>query len=228
MNESSVKRLPLRHQIKDAIIERIVAGKLRSGDRLVEMKIAAEFGTSQAPVREALRELEAIGFLSATPHRGAFVRDFWREGLKEFYAVRGALEESATRQAMPMQAADLQKLEDELEAMHAAALAENLDGIARHSVAFHEVFVKAAHNELLYTVWKSLCIETRTTVTLMAAGDSRVELADSHREIIDSIKSGDVEAACRTARKHQDIFEHLPVLEQAEVASAADPEQPAA
>ena len=40
MGESSVKRLPLRHQIKEAIIERIVAGKLRSGDRLVEMKIA--------------------------------------------------------------------------------------------------------------------------------------------------------------------------------------------
>ena len=228
MTESSVKRLPLRHQIKEAIIERIVAGKLRSGDRLVEMKIAAEFGTSQAPVREALRELEAIGFLSATPHRGAFVRDFWRQGLKEFYAVRGALEESATRQAMPMQAADLEKLEAELEAMHAAALAENLDGIAKHSVAFHEIIVKAAHNELLYTVWKSLCIETRTTVTLMAAGDSLVELADSHRALIDSIRSGDVETACRAARQHQDIFEHLPVLEEGETPSAAASEQPAA
>lgn len=227
MGESSVKRLPLRHQIKEAIIERIVAGKLRSGDRLIEMKIAAEFGTSQAPVREALRELEAIGFLSATPHRGAFVRDFWRQGLREFYAVRGALEESATRQAMPMQETDLEKLENELAAMHEAALANDLESIAAHSVAFHEVIVKAAHNELLYTVWKSLCIETRTTVTVMAAGDSLVELADSHREIIDTIRSGDVESACRAARHHQDVFEHLPMLEQGE-APVADPELPAA
>jgi DNA-binding GntR family transcriptional regulator len=222
-----VKRLPLRHQIKEAIIERIVAGQLRSGDRVVDRKIAALFGTSQAPVREALRELEAIGFLSATPHRGAFVRDFWREGLKEFYAVRGALEESATRQAMPMQPADIERLEAELAAMHAAALEQNLDGIARHSVAFHEIIVKAARNELLYTVWKSLCIETRTTVTLMAAGDNLLELADGHRAIIDTIKSGDVEAACRAAREHQDVFEHLPVLEESE-APAADPQQPAA
>lgn len=227
MSESSVKRLPLRHQIKEAIIERIVAGKLRSGDRLVEMKIAAEFGTSQAPVREALRELEAIGFLSATPHRGAFVRDFWRQGLKEFYAVRGALEESATRQAMPMSEANLEKLESALEAMHAAALSKDLDGIAEHSVAFHEVIVKAAHNELLYTVWKSLCIETRTTMTLMAAGDNLVELADGHRELIDTIRSGDVEAACRAARHHQDVFEHLPALE-ADETPVADPEMPAA
>ena len=227
MSESSVKRLPLRHQIKEAIIERIIGGRLRSGDRLVEMKIAAEFGTSQAPVREALRELEAIGFLSSTPHRGAFVRDFWRQGLREFYAVRGALEEAATRQAIPMAATDLAKLEAELEAMHAAALAKDLDAIAAHSVAFHEVIVKAARNELLYTVWKSLCIETRTTVTLLAAGENLLALADSHRELIDTIRSGDVEAACRAARIHQDVFEHLPALEH-ETPAAASPELPAA
>jgi DNA-binding GntR family transcriptional regulator len=208
-----VKRLPLRHQIKEAIIERIIAGKLRPGDRLIEMKIAAEFGTSQAPVREALRELEAIGFLTATPHRGAFVRDFWREGLREFYAVRGALEEAATRQAMPMDAETLEQLEAELRAMHDAAVNKDLDGIAAHSVAFHAVIVKAAKNELLHSVWQSLCIETRTTVTLLAAGDNLVELADRHREIIDTIKSGEVEAACRTAREHQDVFVHLPALE---------------
>jgi DNA-binding GntR family transcriptional regulator len=213
VNIPGVKRLPLRHQIKEAIIERIIAGKLRPGDRLIEMKIAAEFGTSQAPVREALRELEAIGFLTATPHRGAFVRDFWREGLREFYAVRGALEEAATRQAMPMDAETLEQLEAELRAMHDAAVNKDLDGIAAHSVAFHAVIVKAAKNELLHSVWQSLCIETRTTVTLLAAGDNLVELADSHREIIDTIKSGDVEAACRTAREHQDVFVHLPALE---------------
>jgi DNA-binding GntR family transcriptional regulator len=210
---SGVKRLPLRHQIKEAIIERIIAGRLRPGDRLIEMKIAAEFGTSQAPVREALRELEAIGFLTGTPHRGAFVRDFWREGLREFYAVRGALEEAATREAMPLSGEAIEQLEQELGAMHDAALRKDLDAIAAHSVAFHAVIVKAARNELLHSVWKSLCIETRTTVTLLAAGDNLVELADTHRALIDTIKSGDVEAACRAARQHQDVFEHLPALE---------------
>jgi DNA-binding GntR family transcriptional regulator len=222
-----LKRLPLRHQIKEAIIERIIAGKLRPGDRLIEMKIAAEFGTSQAPVREALRELEAIGFLTATPHRGAFVRDFWRQGLREYYSVRGALEEAATRQAMPMDGETLEELERELSAMHDAAVNKDLDGIAAHSVAFHAVIVKAAKNELLYSVWQSLCIETRTTVTLLAAGDNLVELADSHREIIDTIKSGDVEAACREARGHQDVFVHLPALE-AEAEPSGTSELPAA
>jgi DNA-binding GntR family transcriptional regulator len=208
------KRLPLRHQIKEALIERIIAGQLRPGDRLIEMKIAAEFGTSQAPVREAMRELEAIGFLTATPHRGAYVRNFWREGLREFYAVRGALEEAATRAAMPMSGDEIEQLEQALAAMRAAAEHNDLDALAVHSVGFHAVILKAAKNELLYSVWKSLCIETRTTVTLLAAGDRLVEMADTHRGLIDTIKSGDVEAACRAAREHQDVFEHLPVLEE--------------
>ncbi|HVT51085.1 MAG TPA: GntR family transcriptional regulator [Dongiaceae bacterium] len=227
MTIPNVKRLPLRHQIKEAIIERIIAGSLRPGDRLIEMKIAAEFGTSQAPVREALRELEAIGFLTATPHRGAFVRDFWREGLREFYAVRGALEEAATREAMPMSGEAIAQLEQELAAMHEAAVRKDLDALAAHSVAFHAVIVKAARNELLYSVWKSLCIETRTTVTLLAAGDRLVELADCHRAIIDTIRSGDVEVACRIAREHQGVFEHLPALE-AGAETAGTSELPAA
>jgi DNA-binding GntR family transcriptional regulator len=114
---------------------------------------------------------------------------------------------------MPMSAETIEQLEQELSAMHDAAMRKDLDGIAAHSVAFHAVVVKAAKNELLHSVWQSLCIETRTTVTLLAAGDNLVELADSHREIIDTIKSGDVEAACRTAREHQDVFVHLPALE---------------
>jgi DNA-binding GntR family transcriptional regulator len=141
--------------------------------------------------------------------------------------VRGALEEAATRAAMPMSETEIAKLEVALNAMHAAALAKDLEGIAEHSVAFHAVIVKAARNELLYTVWKSLCIETRTSVTLMAAGENLVELADTHREIIDTIRSGDVEAACRAARHHQNVFEHLPVLEEGE-APIPSPQLPAA
>ncbi|HEY4164987.1 MAG TPA: GntR family transcriptional regulator [Dongiaceae bacterium] len=211
----TVKRLPLRHRIKESIIERIISGTLRPGDRLVELKIAAEFGTSQAPVREALRELEAIGFLAATPHRGTFVRDFWQQGLLEFYTVRGALEESATRAAVPMAAADLERLETELAAMHEAALREDRDAMAAHSEAFHEVIVQAAKNELLYSVWKSLGIGIRTTATLLVTSGNLLEIADSHRALIDTIRSGEVEQACRAAREHQVGFERMPILETA-------------
>jgi DNA-binding GntR family transcriptional regulator len=79
----------LREQIKEVLIERIVSGKMRPGDRLIEMRIAEDLGTSQAPVREAVRELAAIGFVTIRPHRGTVVRDFSAAELREIYVVRG-------------------------------------------------------------------------------------------------------------------------------------------
>jgi len=64
-------------------------------------------------------------------------------------------------------------------------------------------------------------------MTLFAAGDDLTALATCHREIIDTLKSGDVEAACRAARHHQTIFEHLPGLQRA-TPVAATTELPAA
>ena len=76
-------------------------GSFGPGDRLIEMHIAKEYGTSQGPVREALRELEMLGFVRSEPHRGTYVRDPWQRGMLELYELRGALEEFAARMATP-------------------------------------------------------------------------------------------------------------------------------
>ena len=60
---SSVARVVLREQVKELILERILNGEYAPGDRLVETRIAQELGTSQAPVREALRDLELLRFV---------------------------------------------------------------------------------------------------------------------------------------------------------------------
>ena len=72
----SVKRESLTEQIKSIIIERILAGSLSPGERLKELQIAGEFGTSQAPVREALRSLQALGYVEHKAHVGAIVKSF--------------------------------------------------------------------------------------------------------------------------------------------------------
>ena len=79
----------------------ILEGEFGPGDRLIEMHIAKEYGTSQGPVREALRELEMLGFVRSEPHRGTYVRDPWQRGMLELYELRGALEEFAARMATP-------------------------------------------------------------------------------------------------------------------------------
>src|ERR671939_1882452 len=92
-------RSTLRDHIKDVIVERILDGFYGPGDRIVEIRVAEELGVSQAPVREALRELEMLRLVVSEPFRGARVRDVSPDEIAEAYPVRAALEELAARLA---------------------------------------------------------------------------------------------------------------------------------
>ncbi len=94
-----IERTVLREQVKDVLLQRIVRGELKPGERLVETRIASELGTSQAPVREALRDLELLRMVESEPFRGARVRAFGDDELVEVYPVRAALEELAGKLA---------------------------------------------------------------------------------------------------------------------------------
>jgi DNA-binding GntR family transcriptional regulator len=205
----ALERRSLREQIRDALVGRIVAGALVPGQRLVELRIAEEFGTSQAPVREALRELIALGLVEGAPNRGTFVRSFWQQGLQEIYLVRGALEEAATRAAMPLSTAALAALQQAIELMRAAAAAHDIDAFMHHSVQFHRQVLVEAGNTLLLSVWDSLQIETRTTILVSMPAVDLMALADSHQPLLDAMAAGEVEAACRLAREHQAWIEDL-------------------
>ncbi|HWK63848.1 MAG TPA: GntR family transcriptional regulator [Rhizobiaceae bacterium] len=210
--EPGFSNIPLRQRLKEALLRRILGGHYDPGERLVELRIAEEFGTSQGPVREALRELEATGLVTNLPRRGTYVSEVMGEGLREIYTVRGALEEQATRIATRRGTCDLELLAQEVALMRKAALAGDTHGVVEHSVTFHRSIMEAARNRLLLNIWQSLQIETRTTITMLVEGLDLVEIADSHQPIIDAIASGDAEEAARVAREHQDYFERLPVL----------------
>jgi DNA-binding GntR family transcriptional regulator len=201
---------PLRQRLKEALLRRIIGGHYRPGERLVELRLAAEFATSQGPVREALRELEATGLVVNRPRRGTYVSEVMADGLREIYAVRGALEEQATRRATARGSCDLAALQRSIDAMAGAAAAGDVPGVIEHSVAFHRAIMEAAGNRLLLNIWLSLRIETRSTITMLAEGLDLMEVARSHQPIVDAIASGDAERAARVAREHQDYFESLP------------------
>src|SRR3954464_10975165 len=116
-------RSMLRDQIKDAIVERILAGGCGPGERMVEIRVAQEFGVSQAPVREALRELELLRLVVFEPFRGARGREGTSEGLAEGYPVRAALEEVAARGAAVRLDGDVERLAQAIDGMRAAASA---------------------------------------------------------------------------------------------------------
>jgi DNA-binding GntR family transcriptional regulator len=202
----SLTRTNLRIQIREILLERILNGHYKPGDRLVELQLAQEFGTSQAPVRESLRELEALGFVTTEPYRGARVRSANKDELVEIYPVRAALEEVAARAAATRLAGNIEALEAEFAAMQREAESGNLVQEVRHDVAFHRLIVEASGNRVLQDVWKSLHIEARTLISVIALEVEPDTLAAMHRPILDALVEGDGEKAGKLIREHVEYF----------------------
>src|SRR4051794_33514230 len=202
-------RRALRHDIRDGLVRAIMNAEYAPGDRLIEMTIARDYGTSQGPVREALRELEILGFVRSEPRRGTYVRDTWQRGMVELYELRGSLEEFATRLATPLLQGDVSALQEEIDAMSAAAADGDVEAVVDHSEGFHRLIIDASGNRLLSNVWDGLSIAEHTELTLVALPMDLASVAGSHQPIVDAIASGDVELACRTSREHQEEFVRL-------------------
>lgn len=200
----------LRERAKDVVIERILSGEYPPGTRIKEHHLATELGVSQAPIREAIRDLEAMRFVESQPYRGARVREVSRDELAEIYPVRAALEEVAGRAAaVRMTAGQLATLDAELSAMRRAARAGDRDQQLARDARFHELIVEAAGNTTLHEVWTSLRIEARTLVSLLHSDDDLVSIADTHQAIVDALRSGDATAAGTQMRRHIESFGDL-------------------
>jgi DNA-binding GntR family transcriptional regulator len=198
---------PLGTRIRNALLERIVAGHYKAGHRLVELQLAREFGSSQAPVREALQALEKAGLVTIRPRRGSFVNDYHARTQHELYYVRGALEEAAARLAVARLRANAGALQMHLDGMREAAQSHDIEACLHHSVWFHRTIMRAADNELLLRLWESLHVELHSRKTLLQPNIDMHAVAESHQPILDAIVAGDVELAARLSREHQAYFE---------------------
>ncbi|MDQ2966410.1 MAG: GntR family transcriptional regulator, partial [Chloroflexota bacterium] len=200
-----LSRSVLADQVKDRILQGILSGYYPPDSRIVETQVARELGTSQAPVREALRGLEALGVVEIAPFRGARVRRPSRREIIEAYTVRSTLEALATRLAVPrMSDADLLELAGHLEAMRAAARDNDGHGVAEADARFHGQIVELADNATLLKVWHSLEPFSRTYITLVVPGADPQWSADLHAPILAALERRDTEAVVEALSRHFD------------------------
>ena len=171
----------------------------------METQVARELGTSQAPVREALRGLAALGVVEITPFRGARVRRPTRRELLEAYAVRSALETLAARLAVPrMRDDDLAELGEHMNRMQSAAKAGDGHAVAEADASFHGRIVELADNATLEKVWRSLEPFSRTYLTLVVPGADPQWSADLHTPILAALQARDVDAVVAALQGHFD------------------------
>ncbi|XWN30521.1 MAG: GntR family transcriptional regulator [Devosia sp.] len=208
MAATQIARASLSQQIKEQILARIVSGDLKPGERLVELRIAAEMETSQAPVREALRELEALGVVETLRNRGARVRTITDEELRKIYEVRAELEGYASA-VVAGSGADIRlALDTAITAMREAARASDAFAFADCNSAFHRIIVEATDNEVLLELWEQLNVQARTVINVTRREQDLQRIAESHVAIVVAIASRDAAAASATAKAH--VRENMP------------------
>jgi DNA-binding GntR family transcriptional regulator len=196
-------RSVLADQVKERLLDWILTGRYAPDSRIVETQLARELGTSQAPVREALRGLEALGVVEITPFRGARVRRPTRGELLEAYAVRTSLESLGARLAVPrLTDDDLEELAACVDEMQAAARDDDGAGVAEADARFHGRLLELGDNATLLRVWRSLEPFSRTYITLVVPGADPRWSADLHVPILDALRRRDVDAVVTALERH--------------------------
>jgi DNA-binding GntR family transcriptional regulator len=220
-------RSVLADQVKEWLLEAILSGSYPPDSRIVETAVAKELGTSQAPVREALRGLEALGIVEIAPFRGARVRRLEAEELLEAYVVRSTIEVLGARLAMArLTDDDIAGLVAIGEQMQTAADAGDGKTLAIVDASLHERLMVLAGNRTLLRVWRSLEPMSRTYITLAGPHSDPQWSAALHDPILDAIRARDTDGVVRAIESHfEEIREWLAhhvtdVVEQQEAGPA--------
>lgn len=197
-----LNRASLSQQIRDSLFQRIVSGVFQPGDRIVEQTIAQEMKTSHAPIREALRELEAMGVVELQRNRGARVRTFGVQELREIYGVRAELEGYASEIVARIEPEISKSLETIMEDMVSAAKSVDRRHFATLNFDFHSTIIRATGNNTLAEIWEGLHVRSRTHMSESRGVADLIEVALAHRSIIAAIACGNPEQARKAAWEH--------------------------
>lgn len=207
-----IQRQSLSEQIRDELLVRIGDGELPPGARVVESAVAREFGTSSIPVREAIRELVAMGMLEYGHHKGCRVREVGIPETIQALQVRSALESLAVRLAgIPDLRSRLATMRSAVEQIVDSARSRDFVAFQKANTVFHRQIVEASGNGILLRMWKTLAFEVRTRAIMeyLSSADP-VAIAREHGAVAEAVEAGDLERAASLLADHSaHLVEHL-------------------
>ncbi len=141
---------PLREVIFNSIREAIILGELKPGERLMEVQLAEKMGVSRTPIREAIRKLELEGLVVMVPRKGAYVADLTKKDIIDVLEVRAVMDGLATQLAAErITESEIKELNKITEQFSLCVEKNNLQGIIKKDIEFHDLIYKASRNEKL-------------------------------------------------------------------------------
>jgi DNA-binding GntR family transcriptional regulator len=185
------------------ITDRIVRGDLPPGTRLVEERLAADFGISRPPIRESFRVLEREGLVTISPRRGVWVRRFTPEEVRDIYLCRAVLRGLAARlAAQHMTAHMLQELELALAVMERSAASGDVAQYQHDVSQFNALVVQFSDNLPLQELLRTLTLRARVLSFTALSFPERLQASLAlHQAMLEAFRRGDSEAAERCSKQ---------------------------
>lgn len=199
-----IQRQTIASMTVEALRERILRGDYPEGEPLRQDALADELGVSRIPVREALRQLEAEGLVTFSPHRGAVVSSLSLPEIDELFELRAEIECDLLRRAIPQMTKDqIDRATDVLDEFQDALSAGEATRWGPLNWHFHAALYAPANRNLTMGVLQKLHQHSdryfRMQV-LLAHGGARAN--DEHRGIADAVRQKDVKTATHLMREH--------------------------
>ncbi len=200
------RRIELAGLLESAILD----GRLKPGARLIELKLAGDFGVSQASVREALQHLEGTGLVVKHPNRGSYVIKLERADFIHIYQVRRELEPLAWALAVAdLKTETLNLLDGHLAQMRAASLKSDCRAYLAADLGFHRVIWQAQSNRYLEKVLMGLCLPLFAHELVQRHSNQELDFRRAirkHEFVLSALATGDPATVAKMVRRVMDRF----------------------
>ncbi|CAM5183748.1 hypothetical protein UACE39S_01378 [Ureibacillus acetophenoni] len=186
----------LAKQISDHIAREIVSGNLKPGERLLEEMLKDQFGTSRAPIREALLVLEQRGVVERIARKGVFVKKYSKKEVFDFYDVVYEITNFSIRIAVEKGLLKFDELVFNvlLEKLRENQEKKNMEGHFKYVEEIHENLIAISDNITLIDLYSKLNLQWTTFRFLTLSHPSRLtETIEEYSEIVENIKLGNLE-----------------------------------
>ena len=194
-----------RTRVLETLRAAIVSGRLGPGDRLVETELADAFGTSRAPVREALRQLEQEGLVVSRPYRHTEVLGVTQDEVEQVLVpIRLTIERFTFVQAASrLSEDDFSALGEVVATMKRAAAGGDLDALAEADVQFHEYVIERSDQAHCLQIWRTIEPRVRAHFRRDAGRHQHPsEVAQEHEQLLEALRGGDHHAVVETLERH--------------------------
>lgn len=202
----AAKRQGLSDHVLDTLRQAIMTGVFRPGQWLVESVIAEQMQISRGPVREAIRGLQQEGLVTAVPGKGTRVTVLAEQDVRELHTLRALLEGHAVRQlcAESRRSKAVSKLRKNLERMHEAATARDMNAFSQLDFDFHRTILETAGMPRLFQLWSSL--NGLLLIWLLSVQEAVLASLDDvladHDDLANAIEDGDEVRASTLLQAH--------------------------